>query len=203
MGPPSEGQRSHTHAPGDLSNIPSVNEDALLEVANAVGRLMRFWGFKEMLGRIWAVLYLSPQPVTAEDLVQRLKTSRGNVSLALTEMSRWGVVHRIPLHGRTGGYVAETDLWRMVSRVIREREKHEVERAGAAFRTALKRIDAAPAAEHLPKAFLKARVTRLLKLTDLADEVLGRSTQSSLAQAAAALPALLKLQRVLGEKSSH
>src|SRR6187431_2584924 len=57
--------------------------DALLEgtaapelaVAEAIGRLMHFWGFKRPMGRVWAVLYLHPQPLTAPDLAQCLKMS--------------------------------------------------------------------------------------------------------------------------------
>ena len=32
-------------------------------VSDVVGRLIEFWGFKRNMGRIWAVLYLSPEPL--------------------------------------------------------------------------------------------------------------------------------------------
>ena len=36
--------------------------DAELAIADTLGRLMEFWGFKRHVGRIWGVLYLSPRP---------------------------------------------------------------------------------------------------------------------------------------------
>src|SRR5207248_3108787 len=37
-------------------------------VSDVIGRLIEFWGFKRNMGRIWAVLYLSSEPLSAEDL---------------------------------------------------------------------------------------------------------------------------------------
>ena len=160
----------------------------LEDVANTVGALMRFWGFREILGRTWAFLYLSPQPLSAEDLTARLRTSRGNISVALQEMQRWGIVHREPLQGRTKGYSAETDIWRMISRVYREREKYEVDKATGIFDKALKKP---------LSAFQKKRVEKLRELSILASAVLERTTQASLKNTAATLPLLLKLHRLL------
>jgi DNA-binding transcriptional regulator GbsR (MarR family) len=54
-------------------------------VADAIGRMMAFWGFRRNLGRIWALLYLAPAPVAAAELVERLRLSTGAVSMALSE----------------------------------------------------------------------------------------------------------------------
>ena len=48
-------------------------------VSDVIGRLMEFWGFKRNMGRVWAVLYLSSEPQSAEDLRQMLKLSSGAV----------------------------------------------------------------------------------------------------------------------------
>src|SRR5215467_294282 len=47
------------------------------EVADAVGALMEFWGFKRVMGRLWTVLYLSGEPLTAAELCERLAISSG------------------------------------------------------------------------------------------------------------------------------
>jgi len=56
---------------------------AELEVADTIGRLMEFWGFKRPMGRMWTLLYLSPAPLGAAELGEQLKMSAGPVSGAI------------------------------------------------------------------------------------------------------------------------
>lgn len=96
-------------------------------VSDVVGRLIEFWGFKRNMGRIWAVLYLSPDPLSADDLRQTLSLSSGAVSMTLHELLRWGVVRKVWVQGeRKDFFTAEVQLWRMISRVFSEREKTEI-----------------------------------------------------------------------------
>lgn len=111
--------------------------------SDAVGRLMEFWGFKRNMGRIWAVLYLSDEPLTANDLRERLQLSSGAVSMTLKELSRWGVVRKVWIQGaRRDFFTAEGNLWKMVSRVFRERELVEVQESIASLESALAALDA-------------------------------------------------------------
>lgn len=107
-------------------------------VSDAVGRLMEFWGFKRNMGRVWAVLYLSPHPLAAADLRDKLQISSGAVSMTLTELARWGVVKRVWVQGERRDYfAAEVALWRMISRVLGERERTEIASAVETFERAL------------------------------------------------------------------
>jgi DNA-binding transcriptional regulator GbsR (MarR family) len=107
-------------------------------VSDAVGRLMELWGFKPNLGRVWALLYLAGEPLTAKQLRDRLQLSTGAVSMTLSELGRWGVARKSWVQGdRRDFYEAEANIWKMVSRVIRERELGEVVRAIEAFEEAL------------------------------------------------------------------
>ncbi len=107
-------------------------------VSDGVGRLMEFWGFKRNMGRIWAVLYLSPDALTAKDLQAMLKLSSGAVSMTLTELLRWGVVQKKWVPGdRRDHFSAEVQLWKMISRVLSERELVEIDAAVEACETAL------------------------------------------------------------------
>jgi DNA-binding transcriptional regulator GbsR (MarR family) len=107
-------------------------------VSDMVGRLIEFWGFKRNMGRIWSVLYLSPEPLSAEDLREALSLSSGAVSMTLNELSRWGVVRKVWVQGeRKDFYTAEVQLWRMISRVFSEREKTEIVMAIETFEEAL------------------------------------------------------------------
>jgi HTH-type transcriptional regulator, glycine betaine synthesis regulator len=89
----------------------------------AVGQVIEFWGFKHNQGRVWALLYLRAAAMTATELEEALGLSKGAVSMLVRDLERWGVVHRLRQPG-TGAwrYRAGTELVRMVSRVIEERE---------------------------------------------------------------------------------
>jgi DNA-binding transcriptional regulator GbsR (MarR family) len=115
-------------------------DPAVLVVADAVGALLEGWGFKRNMGRMWAVLYLEERPLSAGELGERLGLSTGAVSMLLTEMQEWGAVKKAWVVGeRREHYEAETSIWKMVSRVFRERELTWI-------RTAQERFDAAATA---------------------------------------------------------
>ncbi len=146
-------------------------------VGDVVGRLIEFWGFKRNMGRVWTVLYLSPEPLSAEDLRDLLKLSSGAVSMTLSELSRWGVVRKVWIQGeRKDFYTAEVDLWRMISRVFNERERSEIVAAIRAFEEALtlvERMRASDDAEVRARAELqRERIRHLLELAKLGKTLL-------------------------------
>ena len=146
-------------------------------VSDVVGRLMEFWGFKRNMGRIWAVLYLSPDALGAEDLQQSLKLSSGAVSMTVNELLRWGVVRKVWVQGeRKDFYTAEVHLWRMISRVFNEREKSEIVLAIEAFEEALAEVSTMRHASD-PKTRARAelqyeRIKQLLELARLGKKLL-------------------------------
>jgi HTH-type transcriptional regulator, glycine betaine synthesis regulator len=116
-------------------------DPAVLRVADAVGALIEGWGFKRNMGRMWAVLYLEDHPLTAADLGERLGLSTGSVSMLLTELLQWGIVKKAWVVGeRREHYEAETSIWKMVSRVFRERELNWIKTALDAFEAAGKEL---------------------------------------------------------------
>ena len=140
-----------------------------LAVADAVGALMELWGFRRQLGRIWAVLYLSDRPLAAPELCDRLRISTGLLSMSLAELRRWGVVRSVGIPGDRQEHVEpETNVWKLVARVLREREKRAVESALAAFERALAEVRAASAdVDPAVKVAARFKVKRLERLADL------------------------------------
>ena len=142
-----------------------------------LGRITQFWGFTPTLGRVYGLLYLSLEPLDREQVQQRLGISAGNASMALKELLRWGVAHKCWVKSsRRTHYRAETDFWRMISSVLNERERREiqvaaddVERALALARSARK---ARPRATREVVEFNVARMERLLALYQLAQRLL-------------------------------
>ncbi|HVK72722.1 MAG TPA: MarR family transcriptional regulator [Kofleriaceae bacterium] len=109
-------------------------EGQVLKVADAIGILMEAWGFKRNMGRVWALLYLEKVPMSAADLGERLSLSSGAMSMLLAELQQWGVVRKTWVPGERREYFeAETSIWKMVSRVLRERELNWIRAAAESF----------------------------------------------------------------------
>jgi DNA-binding transcriptional regulator GbsR (MarR family) len=147
-----------------------MSEEAALlhEVADTVGALMEFWGFKRVMGRLWATLYLEGEPMPVHDLCERTGISTGAASMTLSELEHWGVVVRTRRPGdRREYFEAETDVWKMISRVLRERELMQIERALEVFERA--RAAIAGGKYGVVEAFrARRKLERIAKLADLA-----------------------------------
>ncbi len=139
-------------------------------VTDAVGRLIEFWGFKRNMGRVWAVLYLSTEPLTAQDLRDLLGLSSGAVSMTLHELGRWGVVKKVWIQGdRRDHFAAEVALWRMISRVLQERERTEVVAAIESFEEAMRALEARRGSgDARDRARVELQTARIRGLLDLA-----------------------------------
>ena len=150
-------------------------DGVVLRVADAVGALMEAWGFKRNMGRLWALLYLEQRPLSAADIGDRLALSTGAVSMLLTELQQWSIVKKTWIPGeRREHYEAETSIWKMVSRVFRERELRWIEDALAAFEGAQKELAASPAepAADPARAHLETQIAALTQLAQVGSHLL-------------------------------
>lgn len=148
-----------------------------IAVSDVVGRLIEFWGFKRSMGRVWAVLYLSPRPLTAREIRDALQLSSGAVSMTLSELGRWGVVKKVWVQGdRRDHFAAEVALWRMVSRVLSERERSEISSAIEACEQALafaeSKLASQDASERARATLQVERIRGLLELAKLGRRML-------------------------------
>jgi len=90
---------------------------------DAVGSVIDFWNFKRNHGRVWALLYLRDRALTAAELQEALGLSKGAVSMLVRELEQWGVVTRArSTSAEAQRFVAETDLMKMLGRVLSARE---------------------------------------------------------------------------------
>jgi DNA-binding transcriptional regulator GbsR (MarR family) len=151
-----------------------TRDDSIAEieqrVAEVIGRLMEYWGFKAVMGRLWTFLYLSSEPLSAAALGDRLAMSTGSISMAVADLQKWGVIRKTWRPGeRKDFYEAETSIWKMVTRVIRERELVHVRDAIAAFDGAKTQVGSlksgASATERTRLKFIEGRLTTLLALS--------------------------------------
>jgi DNA-binding transcriptional regulator GbsR (MarR family) len=147
-------------------------DELTLKLADRVGGLMELWGFKRALGRMWAVLYFSEEPLPAAELAERLAMSAGAVSMTLGELSKWGVVKKSWRPGeRRDYYEPETSIWKMVSRVLRERELVQIQSVIEAFEGALVALRARGKSDAL-RQHVTERIASLLTLARAGETLL-------------------------------
>jgi HTH-type transcriptional regulator, glycine betaine synthesis regulator len=158
--------------------VPEPEADPIepteLQVADTIGRLIEFWGFKRAMGRTWTLLYLSPDPLGATELAERLKMSPGAVSLTLGELLKWGVVRKTWRPGERRDYFeAETAIYKLLRRVLRERELVLVREVGEALERAAAALPKAPRGKRdTALAFKRGRLDMLRQLARVGENLL-------------------------------
>jgi DNA-binding transcriptional regulator GbsR (MarR family) len=86
------------------------------------------WGINRTVAQIHALLYLSPSPLTAEDICDALGVARSNVSNSLRELQNWGIIKVVHIMGdRRDHFESMKDVWEMFRIVLAERKKREVD----------------------------------------------------------------------------
>ncbi len=86
------------------------------------------WGINRTMAQIHALLLISPDPLTQDDIMEELNISRGNTNMNIRELINWGLVDRVLLTGERKEYfTAEKDIWKVVKQIVKERKKRELE----------------------------------------------------------------------------
>jgi DNA-binding transcriptional regulator GbsR (MarR family) len=152
--------------------------EAELRAADAMGRLMEFWGFRRHMGRLWTILYLSPEPMTTTELAETLQLSSSAVSLSLGELVHWGAVRKTWRPGeRKDFYQAESSVWKLVRRVYERRELNLIREAIEAFGDAQRQLDESRSQlegeERRRVDYMHKRLSRLSALSKAGERLVG------------------------------
>lgn len=92
------------------------------------GEMGTQWGVNRSVSQVHALLYLSDRPLPADEIVDQLGLARSNVSTALKELQSYAIVRRVHVEGdRRDHFVAELDLWEMLTRIAAERKRREID----------------------------------------------------------------------------
>jgi DNA-binding transcriptional regulator GbsR (MarR family) len=92
------------------------------------GEMGTRWGINRTVAQIHALLFLSPQPLAAEQIADTLDVARSNVSTSLKELQGWGIVKRVHVMGdKRDHFESMKDVWEMFRVVVDERKKREMD----------------------------------------------------------------------------
>ncbi|HTF20281.1 MAG TPA: MarR family transcriptional regulator [Chryseolinea sp.] len=102
--------------------------EAKSQFIQAWGTLGSKWGINRTMAQLHALLMVSPDPLSAEDMMSELNISRGNVNMNIRDLMDWGLVEKMHKAGERKEYFwAEKDIWKITKQVAKERKKRELE----------------------------------------------------------------------------
>ena len=92
------------------------------------GAMGTHWGINRTMAQVHALLMISPDPLTQDDIMAQLNISRGNVNMNIRDLIDWGLVDRVLIPGERKEYfTAEKDIWKVVKQIVKERKKRELD----------------------------------------------------------------------------
>jgi len=115
------------------------------------------WGINRTVAQIHALLFLSPNPLPAEEIAEYLKVARSNVSTSLRELETWGIIRTVSVMGdRRDHFESLRDVWELFRVVLEERKRREFDPTLALLRECV--AEAGPSGD----SYTKQRLSELL-----------------------------------------
>src|ERR1700758_4777176 len=110
------------------SQLPSRLEDVEDRFVDLWDTMSSLWGISPTMARIHGLLYITGAALSMDDIMARLAISRGNVSMNLSKLVEWGLVHRVHKRGdRRDYYESLGDVWEMFTLVANQRKRREID----------------------------------------------------------------------------
>jgi DNA-binding transcriptional regulator GbsR (MarR family) len=85
------------------------------------------WGINRTMAQIHALLLISPEPISAQDIMESLGVSSGNVNMNVRDLISWGIVSKVIVKGERKEYfAADRDIHKVAMKIMNERKKREL-----------------------------------------------------------------------------
>ena len=127
------------------------------------GEMGTRWGTNRTVAQIQALLYLSPEPLRADQIVELLSVARSNVSTSIRELQSYGLVRMTHVLGdRRDYFVSPHDVWELFRVIIEQRKQRELNPTLAMLRDCALEIDA----EEDTDAVTKERIRNMLAFVE-------------------------------------
>lgn len=94
------------------------------QLGRQVGKFIKYWGFKEIHGRIWTLLFVNQEPLAPEDIERSLKISRASISLAVNELLEHEVLIKVGRSDKNAQlFDCNPHVMDVIVNVLRNRER--------------------------------------------------------------------------------
>jgi DNA-binding transcriptional regulator GbsR (MarR family) len=102
--------------------------EAKQKFIEAWGKLGSEWGINRTMAQVHALLLVTPDPLTTEEIMDQLSISRGNANMTLRDLIGWGLVEKQHKAGERKEYFfADKNTWNIARQVAKERRKRELD----------------------------------------------------------------------------
>lgn len=152
-----------------ITELPQLKQD----FTEGLSQISRFWGFPKGMGTIFAVLYLSPWPLSLDEIVQQTGLTKGAISTEVRALARLGLVRRSSkLADRKDYYEAETDFYKSIRSILKERQNSEFDSAVRSVQGTLEKLESGQVSgDETEKQFILERVRALQDFFDALDSL--------------------------------
>src|SRR5919199_1961326 len=163
----------------DLAQVLDEVEQEFVDLWRSMSAL---WGVSPTMAEIHGLLYITGEALSMDDIMARLETSRGNVSMNLSKLAEWGLVRRVHKRGdRRDYYESLSDVWEMFTLVAAQRKRREIDPILNTLRQCRERLSPeslGARAEDSPAQDRRRRINDLLSFLTLVDGLAQRFFQS-------------------------
>jgi DNA-binding transcriptional regulator GbsR (MarR family) len=102
------------------------------------GEMGSRWGINRTVGQMYALLVLTREPMTADQMAEALGFSRSNISMGIKELLSWDLVRLQHIPGdRKEYYSAPGKIWDIAKTLIEQRRKREIDPTLSTLRSLL------------------------------------------------------------------
>ncbi len=128
------------------------------------GEMGTRWGTNRTVAQIQALLYLSPKPLRADEIVDLLSVARSNVSTSIRELQSYRLVRMTHLLGDRRDYFESLhDVWELFRVIIEQRKQRELNPTLAMLKGCAAEIQS----EKETDPVTKERITNMLQFVEL------------------------------------
>ena len=147
--------------------LPQLKQDFI----EGLSQISRFWGFPKGMGAIFAVLYISPTPLSLDEVVQQTGLTKGAISTEVRTLARMGLVHRSSkLADRKDYYEAESDFYKSIRSILKERQNSEFDSAIRSVQETLKELESGSVSgDEAEVQFVRERIKALQEFFNAID----------------------------------
>jgi DNA-binding transcriptional regulator GbsR (MarR family) len=136
------------------------------------GEMGSRWGINRTVAQVHALLHISEQPVSAENIAAALGVARSNVSTSLRELQGWGIVRAVHVLGdRRVHFTSVSNVWELFRIIVDQRKRREIDPTLEMLRGALDQLEGTKPGDRFTRERLQELLEFFETTTELYDEL--------------------------------
>ena len=151
-------------------------EDIQNDIIHTIGERAERFGFSRIAGQIQGLLFISPEPLSLDDMAAKLEVSKASVSTNIRLLERWRIVKRVYHKGtRKNFYQFRGSIWEIETEIAKTIARDELERSKALLAECVDDLDTVEPEsddERTQVAYIRERVAELQEHVEAGEHLL-------------------------------